>query len=168
MFEACILQTPPPPHKHPITHIKKHTSNKAAALDYSTKHNTAGLSLSLSALLSLSSSSSSSSPVLRLFLFKIINYQLLICVWNQPKKSNKIFLEFKGLSPNEIGEGSDLTVRGIPSRRAPERQRWMFPSHTIISALHLSIPLTLSLSHTHTRTHAQTHTHTHTHTHTQS
>lgn len=62
------------------------------------------------------------------------NHQSLIYVWNQPKQSSKIFLEFKGLSPNEIGEGSDLTVRGIPSRRAPERQRWTFPSHTIISA----------------------------------
>lgn len=73
-------------------------------------------------------------------------------MWNQPKiKSKKIFLEFKGLSPNEIGEGSDLTVRGIPSGRAPVRQRWTFPSHTIISALHLSsiLSLTRTLSHTH-------------------
>lgn len=54
------------------------------------------------------------------------------------KKIQKDIFRFKGLSPNEIGEGSDLTVRGIPSRRAPERQRWTFPSHTIISALRLS------------------------------
>lgn len=88
-----------------------------------------------------------------IFGLKIISLlnQLLICVLNQPKKKpNKIFLEFKGLSPNEIGEGSDLTVRGIPSRRAPERQRWMFPSHTIISALHLSFSLSLTHAHLHT------------------
>lgn len=74
-----------------------------------------------------------------------------MCGINQKRfKENpkKDIFRFKGLSPNEIGEGSDLTVRGIPSRRAPERQRWTFPSHTIISALRLS---TVS-SHTHVHT----------------
>lgn len=58
---------------------------------------------------------------------------MLIYVWNQTKEISKVCLEFKGLSPNEIGEGSDLIVQGFPSREAPERQRWTFPSHTIVS-----------------------------------
>lgn len=67
------------------------------------------------------------------------------------KKSSKLCLEFKGLSPNEIGEGSDLIVQGFPSRRAPERQRWTFPSHTIVSDRYFFFIL-----HTHSHTYIST------------